>query len=202
MTIRLATCISLIAVLPSPWVAAKDRTTDEMKQYAERRMVNADEQKLTAFVGSLDQDGDGTITDAEFARRIEVFQQVFETVRPVPTGGGHDLPENWMTDFEKAREKSVETGKPVLVMFSASWCGPCKAMIANVYPTPEAKEALEAFVPVYVDAEKEVELASKNNIRAFPTFVCFDPQGKAIGEHIGGGSVDDFLTMLQSFLAP
>ncbi|MGB0597538.1 MAG: thioredoxin family protein [Rubripirellula sp.] len=191
-----------LLVFSSGLAVAKDRTTDELRTYAERRIANADDEQLTEFVNSLDQDADGTITDAEFKRRIEVFQQVFVTVQPVRAGGGHGLPDNWMTDFEKAREKSAETGKPVLAMFSASWCGPCKMMIASVYPTDEAKQALDAFVPVYIDSEQQVDLATKNEVRAYPTFICFDADGESIGQHVGGGGVDDFVSMLATFHDP
>ncbi|MDG2222220.1 MAG: thioredoxin family protein [Rubripirellula sp.] len=191
-----------LVAFSSGFAVAKDRTTEELRTYAERRIANADDEQLTTFVTLLDQDADGTITDAEFERRIEVFQQVFVTVQPVPAGGGHDLPDYWLTDFEKAREKSAETGKPVLAMFSASWCGPCKMMIANVYPTDEAKQALAPFVPVYIDSEQQVDLATKNEVRAYPTFICFDTEGESLGQHVGGGGVDDFVSMLATLYNP
>ena len=199
MAIRSAMSAVFLLVFSSGVAVAKDRTTEELRTYAERRIANADDEQLTAFVTSLDRDADGTITDTEFERRIEVFQQVFVTVQPVPTGGGHDLSDNWLTDFEKAREKSAETGKPVLAMFSASWCGPCKMMIANVFPAEEAKQALDAFVPVYIDSEQQVDLATKNEVRAYPTFICFDTEGESIGQHVGGGGVEDFISMLATF---
>ena len=202
MAIRRAMSVVFLLIFAGGTLVAKDRTAEELRSYAERRIANADDEQLNAFVTSLDLNADGTITDAEFKRRIEVFQQVFVTVQPVPAGGGHSLPDNWMTDFEKAREKSAETGKPVLAMFSASWCGPCKMMIANVYPTDEAKQALDAFVPVYIDSEQQVELATKNEVRAYPTFICFDTDGESIGQHVGGGSVDDFVSMLANFHDP
>ena len=203
MAIRSAMSAVFLFIFSSVGILlAKDRTAEELRTYAERRIANADDEQLNAFVTSLDLDADGTITDAEFKRRIEVFQQVFVTVQPVPAAGGHGLPDNWMTDFEKARVKSAETGKPVLAMFSASWCGPCKMMIANVYPTDEAKQALDAFVPVYIDSEQQVDLATKNEVRAYPTFICFDTDGESIGQHVGGGGVDDFVSMLATFHDP
>ena len=54
-------------------------------------------------------------------------------------------------------------------------------------------------MPVYIDSEKQVDLASENGIRAYPTFVCFDSEGEPIGEHVGGGGVDEFLEMLATF---
>lgn len=193
-------CFAL-TMMSTGLLEAKERTTEQMRAYAERRIAKADEEQLTKFVSAIDRDSDGKITDEEFARRIEVFQQIFVTVKPIPASSGDKLPENWLTDWEKAREESQKTGKPVVAMFSASWCGPCKMMIANVYPTEEAKQALKAFVPVYIDSEKLVDLASENNIRAYPTFVCFDAEGESVAQKVGGGGVDAFLEMLASFEA-
>lgn len=198
MTIRIALLV-LAGLVTTKFATGKDRSVDEMRAYAEQRIAKAEDEQVTAFVQALDLNDDGTITAAEFARRIEVFQQVFVTIQPIPAGGDHGLPDNWMTDFNQARAKSAEVGKPILVMFSASWCGPCKAMIAHVYPTEDAKNALEAFVPVYIDSEKQIDLASENNIRAYPTFVCFGSEGESIGQHVGGSNVDDFVTMLAGF---
>jgi thiol-disulfide isomerase/thioredoxin len=199
MAIRFVITAAIFLLLPSAFSAATERTAEEFRKYAARRLAEVDDQQLTAFVDAVDQDSDGTISDAEFANRIDIFQRIFKTVQPIPTSGGHALPDNWLTDFQQASEKSSETGKPILAMFSASWCGPCKAMIANVYPTDEAKQALAAFVPVYIDSEKETDLAAKNDIRAYPTFVCFDTSGKAIDQHVGGGDVDKFVEMLSGF---
>ena len=72
-------------------------------------------------------------------------------------------------------------------------------MIANVYPLDEAKHALEAFIPVYIDAEKESELAARYDIRAFPTYVCIGPEQEAIDQHVGGGTLENFVDMLSGF---
>lgn len=182
-------------------VTAKDRTLEEFQAYAARRMAKVDEKQLAEFAKVLDANDDGTVSDAEFAKRISAYQKVFTKVTPKHSQRGHGLPENWLTDFEKAREASTKTGKPIVAMFSASWCGPCKAMIANVYPTDEAMTALKDFVPVYIDSEKQQELASENDIRAFPTFVCFAKDGESVDQHVGGGGVEKFTQMLSKFKA-
>ena len=178
---------------------AKSRTIEEFETYAARRMAKVEKKQMVAFVKLVDANDDGEISDAEFANRITAYQKVFKTTRSKHVSRAHGLPENWQTDFEKARAASIKSGKPVVAMFSASWCGPCKSMIANVFPTDEAKKALKEFVPVYVDSEKQRELASKHGIRAFPTFICLDVNGVAVEQHVGGGGVDKFTSMLAKF---
>lgn len=200
MSIRFVNAIVLVPLLFCCSLAmAKNRTAKEFEAYATRRMANVDQKQLAAFTKLVDANDDGEISDREFANRIAAYQRIFKNVQPKRSGRGHGLPKNWLTDFEKARAESAKSGKPVVAMFSASWCGPCKSMIARVFPTDEAKKALEQFVPVYIDSEKQRDLASKNDIRAFPTFICFDVDGVAVEQQVGGGGVEKFTEMLARF---
>jgi len=67
-------------------------------------------------------------------------------------------------------------GKMILIDFSASWCGPCKA-IAPVLNELAAKHADLVFLKV--DVDKCPQTARIYNISAMPTFV-FEKDGKVI----------------------
>ena len=72
-------------------------------------------------------------------------------------------------------------------------------MIAQVFPDDKVKAALKDVVPVYVDSEVDVALATENGIRAYPTFVCLSPTGQSVTSRVGGGDVPKFIDMIETF---
>ena len=73
-------------------------------------------------------------------------------------------------------------GKPVMIDFSASWCGPCKR-IAPFVDTLAEKYAEQAHV-VKCDIEESEDLALHYGIRNVPT-ILFIKDGKVVDKFVG-----------------
>lgn len=105
--------------------------------------------------------------------------------------------------FEEALVQAKQEGKLIFVDAYAEWCGPCKRMKTAVFPDKKAGDFYNKhFVNMAIDMEKQMGLAlnQKFNVRAYPTFLFIDGDGKILFREVGGKSVDLFIQMGQEAL--
>ena len=71
-----------------------------------------------------------------------------------------------------AFQELIGSGKPVLVDFTATWCGPCK-MMAPVLQ--QVKKSLgEKLTIIKVDIDKSPQTANSFQIQGVPTLILFN----------------------------
>ena len=93
-------------------------------------------------------------------------------------------------NFEK---EVINSDRPVLVDFFATWCGPCK-MLAPVLD--EIGAELDDVKICKTDVDEAMALAGKFNVQSIPTVVLFR-DGKVIDSFVGFRAKDQILAMIE-----
>ena len=92
----------------------------------------------------------------------------------------------------------INSDKPVLIDFYATWCGPCKTMhpiIENIGHEVQGKARV-----LKIDVDKNPSLAARYQIQAVPTLLIFK-KGNMVWKHPGGLDKQSLLNTLLSHTA-
>ena len=95
--------------------------------------------------------------------------------------------------YAEARRQTTETGRPMVVMVSTDWCGPCQAMKRNVLPRVRERGLFKKVTFAQVNADRDGELAKElTGGGPVPQLVMYRRSGRGWSrcKLIGGQSVE------------
>ncbi len=97
--------------------------------------------------------------------------------------------------FAQALAKAKQENKKLMVDCYTLWCGPCHYMATNVFPNDTLGKFMnEHFVCMKLDMEHG-EASERNktfNVKAYPTFIFFDADGKEMNRFEGMAYKEEF----------
>jgi thioredoxin-like negative regulator of GroEL len=107
----------------------------------------------------------------------------------------------WHKDLKTAHRVAMQQNRPLLVLFSASWCTFChkleretlreKAMVAFVE---------RSFVPLLLDYDKDARVAKVLEVESLPCTVILSPHADLLGRFVGFAKSDSYRDTLQAAL--
>ncbi len=99
--------------------------------------------------------------------------------------GPVDVSTPWIKDFSEAQHLASTLRRPILLRFTAAWCGPSQKL-ERVMDSPAVLRVLRRkFVMVSVDIDKNPDLAKEHKLRNIPTVVVVAGDGKTLGRSEG-----------------
>lgn len=118
-------------------------------------------------------------------------------VLAVPIAGAAD---DWIHgDLEQAMAAAVECDGQVLLDVYTTWCGPCRRLVEEVFPTDVFAAAADGMILAKVDAESGSgpEIARRYSVVGYPTVLVLDAHGEELGRLFGFHAADDFAAELR-----
>lgn len=105
----------------------------------------------------------------------------------------------WRTDYEAALAESRQSGKPVMIDFTADWCPPCQVMKHDVWPDDSVRQTIEAqAIPLLINVDDEAtrSIQARYEVRTIPTILLVDGEGRVLktGSFMSKRGMLDFLT--------
>ena len=130
-------------------------------------------------------------SDSESDQKNETEKPAVETDQPA-------IP--WNLDYQAGMKLAQEQNKPILMVFTTTWCPPCLQMKEKVYPDPEVIKTAQAFVPILIDFDVQGYLAQQYQVTAIPTYFILQPDGAQIDTFLGYHEALEFIEKLRAAL--
>jgi thioredoxin 1 len=90
----------------------------------------------------------------------------------------------------------IQSPKPVLVDFTAAWCGPCKMMAPIL---KEVKQDVgDSATIIKVDVDQSPEAAQAYNVQGVPTLILFK-EGKILWRQSGVVPKNSLVNVIKQF---
>lgn len=106
--------------------------------------------------------------------------------------------------FKEAKALAKKENKLIFIDCYASWCGPCKRMAATSFKDEEVGKIYNKnFINLKIDMEKDAEgpeLARLFKIRAYPTLVFVNGEGKVVKQQVGAMNADGLIALAKQNL--
>ncbi len=112
-----------------------------------------------------------------------------------------DSAKGWLEqDLEAALAKAKAEHKVVLVDIYADWCAQCKELDEKTWPDAAVQAWIKAnAVPIRIDTDaKRKDLATKLQIRSYPTVLLLDADGRELRRLLGYQKPQNMLAWLEA----
>lgn len=106
---------------------------------------------------------------------------------------GKYIPKKYIPDLKK----------PTMVMFTATWCGPCKVMKNKIMEVPEVKCCLDSLNVLIIDIDLndgkiyEKKFTDAGYDGSIPYFALLDTKGNYLDHFTGSADEQTFLSFLR-----
>lgn len=105
----------------------------------------------------------------------------------------------WLT-YEAGKALAASEKKPMLIDFTASWCGWCRKLEKDVFPNSQVVSLCRRFVCIRVDGDERRDLMAAYRVNGLPTAIILDHTGRELHRIVGYRPAADYVSELRQAL--
>lgn len=117
--------------------------------------------------------------------------------RPRVVRGQLEFVEGYSRGYAQASSQA----KPMMLFFTAAWCGYCRQMAADAFTHPQVVQLSDRFVCVLVDADQEPDVCRQFAVSGYPTIQFVSPRGSTLNRLVGKQPGGHLIQAMQAALA-
>lgn len=107
---------------------------------------------------------------------------------------------SFVEGYHQGYEQALREGKPMLVFFTAQWCGFCTQLANEAFTNEQVVALSERFVCILVDADREPDVCREFRVRGYPTIQFLSPRGVPLNRVTGKRPGHQLVIEMQSAL--
>lgn len=104
----------------------------------------------------------------------------------------------WVGSLDAAKAQAKAENKLIFMDVYAEWCPPCQKMLKETFTSDAVITALQKYVPLKVDSDKNPEVAQEYGVQALPTLFVLTAEGAPILRQEGFVPAEGFLELLDA----
>lgn len=107
----------------------------------------------------------------------------------------------WYQDLKLAHKAAVQHERPMLILFSATWCKYCHKLIRETLGEKEMVTWVsERFIPVLLDFDQDAKAAKILGVESLPSTTVLSPKADMLLQSVGFQKAPAYKELLQSAL--
>jgi thiol-disulfide isomerase/thioredoxin len=107
----------------------------------------------------------------------------------------------WRASYSEALAEAHATSRPLVVNFTAEWCGVCRTMESEAFSDPDIIELMNQAVSVKVDIDREGAVAYAYRVMSIPRTFLVNKHDEVVSDMLGYRDVKTIRKAVVEFLA-